>query len=118
MPLLAGCVGGDAARVQRDPETFKRCFERSDVKTSPVGGLLAEEADIGALAADFDGGNRAKVVVEQTERAARQTARSYRTPVRLDPPRVRQAGSVVVVYDKAPRPREEEIVSRCTGVRR
>ncbi len=98
--------------------TIQRCFERAGAETSPARGLLAEEADVGAIAARFSGGNQAKVLVEQTEEAARRTAENYRAPVRLDPPRVRQRGSVVVVYDKAPQPREEQVVARCTGVRR
>lgn len=116
--LLPGCVGADAARVQRDPKTIARCFDRSEIRTSPARGLLAEQAEVGAIAVRFGGGNRAVVLVEQTETAARRTAQSYQTPVRLDPPRVRQQGSVVVVYDEPPQPREEQVVSRCTGVRR
>lgn len=116
--LLPGCVGGDAARVQKNPSTVARCFERSRLETSPARGLLAEEAEVGAVAVRFRGENRAKVVVEQTEEAARRTVRSYRTSVPLDPPLVRQKGSVVVVFDRPPQSDEEEVVSRCTGVRR
>ncbi len=98
--------------------TIQRCFGRAAVETSPARGLLAEEAEVGAISVRFSGGNQAKVLVEQTEQAARRTAENYRAPVQLDPPRVRQRGSVVVVYDKAPKPRQEQAVSRCTGVRR
>jgi|AntDryMetagUQ889_1029465.scaffolds.fasta_scaffold21935_2 hypothetical protein len=115
--LFAGC-GGDAARVQRDPKTVARCFERSQLTTSPARGPVAAEADIGAITVRFAGGNGATVLVEQTEEAARLTAQGNRLPVGVDQARVRQGGSVVVVYDEPPQPREEQAVARCTGVRR
>lgn len=111
---LAACGGGAGGTAARDvsPDQVEGCLKRAGVGTGGTRDVIAEDAGVGSVVAEFDR-NRANIVIERSEGDAESTARDYEAFIENPGERLSRQGSVVVAYDKTPTDQETRTIEGC-----